>query len=102
MNNPNIEPVIKNGGSAFRGNTRQAKRPLAALPDRDRTDVVRLADFCEGNFISRYQGYRAIEKRLLIGFRRYGNWWVRSNPECIEELLNYLGLDELLFDASTY
>jgi hypothetical protein len=41
-----------------------------------------------------------IAKKLLIAQRLYGQWWVRSNPACLEELLNYLGIEQLFFDAS--
>ena len=101
MNNPPIEPTIKRGGSAFIGNSRIAKRPIPNLSDGKPTYVVSLAEFCARNFISPYQGYQVIDKKLLIAFKRYGKWWVRSNPDCINELLEYLGMEKLLFDAPT-
>jgi len=104
MPNPDLEPKVKRGGSAFNGNFRLAKRPIPHLPNTDKTNVVSLTEFCDRNFITRYQGYKAIDKKLLIAFKMFGRWWVRSNPDCIEHLLEYLGMDELIFDEikSTY
>lgn len=99
METPNIEPTFKRGGSAFNGNRRLGTRPIPNLFNGQPTKVVSLSQFCQQNFISRYQGYRAIELKLLIAFKMFGRWWVRSNPDCYQDLLDYLGLEELLFDA---
>ena len=99
MNNPEIEPLIINGGSAFNGRGLICYRPLSYIQKRNKTYYVSLSEFCTRNFISRDTGYKLIKKRLLIGWRQKGQWWVTSNPDCIEQLLDYLGIDELLFDA---
>lgn len=99
MNNSEIEPVIKRGGSAFRGIGLNNNRPLSRLNDRDRVKVVSLSDWCRGNFISKRTGRELIKRKLLIGFRRHHIWWVTVNSECLSELLNYLGMEQLLFDA---
>ncbi len=59
-----------------------------------------LTAWCNNNFISKDIGRTLIEKKLLIAQRLYGQWWVCANLECIEELLDYLALDELYFDAA--
>lgn len=94
-----IEPIIKRGGSAFRGVGLNNNRPLSRLNDRDNIKVVSLTDWCNGNFISKRSGQKLIKRKLLIGFRRHHVWWVTSNPDCIDELLDYLGIEQLLFDA---
>lgn len=99
MNNPPIEPTIKNGGSAFRGVGLIGYRPVPQIKDRHVTRYVSLSEFCARNFITRDTGYKLIRLKLLIGWRQKGRWWVCSNPDCIEQLLEYLGVDELLFDA---
>ena len=104
--NEEFEPVIKYGGTAFNGNNMQGNRPQSHLIEivdeekiRQTTKVVSLVEFCDRNFITRYQGYQAIKKGLLIGFRKYGKWWVRSNPQCQDLLLDYLNLEILEFDV---
>lgn len=86
-------------GAAFNGNRLMGTRPLSGIPGRSRTNVVSLTDWCKGNFISKRQGYKLIEKKYLIAFRKFGQWWVCANPYCIDALLNYLGMEKLLFDA---
>ena len=101
MTKPKIEPIIINGGSAFCGNTIISTRPLARLPNLaiDKVRVVSLGDWCRYNFITKRVGRTLIKRKLLIGFRFGGQWWVTSNPSCIDELLEYLGVEKLLFDA---
>lgn len=95
-----IEPVIKNGGSAFNGNTTQAYHPIPNLKDRDYLKVVTLTLWCERNFVTPRIGYKLIKLKYLIAFRRHGVWWVTANPECVEQLTEYLGVEKLLFDVS--
>ncbi len=99
MNQPNIEPTIKISGSAFQDNSINNYRPISHIKNRDNTKVVSLAEWCQQNFVSRDIGYTLIKQKLLIGFRRHGYWWVAANPACYEELLEYLGLEQLYFDA---
>ncbi len=94
-----IEPVIKLGGSAFVGNRRMGTRPLPKINEQIYLNVVSLKQWCDGNFISRDTGYKLIELKYLIAFRRHHIWWVAENPDCAEQLLEYLGIEELLFDA---
>ena len=86
-------------GSAFNGNKVMGTRPLSGIPGRSRTNYVSLTDWCQGNFISKKQGTRLIKKKLLIGLKRHGQWWVCANPHCLNELLDYLHVEELWFDA---
>ena len=95
----NIEPTIKISGSAFQDHSINNRRPKSALSDRDNTKVVPLSEWCRQNFISVDIGYTLIKLKLLIGFRRHHVWWVCANPACIEQLLDYLGLEQLYFDA---
>ena len=101
-----IKPVIKNGGSAFRGNTTQAHRPMPFVKEvllrkrRDYIKVVSLREWCDRNFISRDTGYKLIKFKYLVGFRRHGQWWVTANTDCMKQLLEYLDLEKLFFDVS--
>ena len=72
---------------------------MASYPERDRTNVVSLSEWCEKNFISKRIGRKLIERKYLIGFRRHHVWWVCANPDCIDQLLEYLGVERLAFDA---
>lgn len=94
------EPITEISGSAFNGNTIQGSRPFSAIPGRERTNYVSFTDWCSGNFITKRIGYQLIKRRLLIGQKLYGQWWVCANPDCLEQLLEYLGVEELLFDAN--
>lgn len=93
-----IEPTKKIFGSAFVGSTINSCHPISSHYT-DTTKIVSLSEWCNKNFISRDVGYTLIKKKFLIGFRRHQVWWVAANPECIEELLEYLGVEELIFDA---
>ncbi|MDY6899982.1 MAG: hypothetical protein SWZ49_18170 [Cyanobacteriota bacterium] len=95
-----IEPTIKISGAAFNGNTVMATRPFSHIPGRTRTNYVSLTEWCSRNFISKKVGTSLIKKKLLIGLRRHHVWWVCANPNCLEELLEYLGINELFFDAN--
>lgn len=94
-----IEPIIINGGSGFRDNHLNATRPITDIKDSHKLKVVSLTEWCEKNFISKNIGRTLIKHKLLIAFRRHHIWWVASNPDCFDELLDYLGVEELAFDA---
>ena len=93
------KPTVKIGGSAFMGNSTQAHRPISRIDDSEQLYVVTLREWCDRNFITRKVGYRLIKVKYLIAFRRHGQWWVCANPDCIERLLEYLGVEELFFDV---
>ncbi|MEO0834780.1 MAG: hypothetical protein AAFY16_02075 [Cyanobacteria bacterium J06642_3] len=93
------DPVEYVSGSAFNGNTMQATRPITTIAGRDKTNYVSLSDWCVGNFISKDIGYILIKRKLLIGQRIWGQWWVCANPDCYDVLLDYLGVEQLIFDA---
>jgi hypothetical protein len=95
---PEIEPCIPLYGSAFQANTLNGTRPLSRLIDSDRLVVVKLTKFCAENFISIDVGYRLIKLKFLIAFRRHHVWWIAINPLCKQELLDYLGVEQLLGD----
>src|SRR6056300_907531 len=99
MNNPPIEPIEYISGSAFNGNTIQATRPISSLRGRSRTNYVSLTQWCQQNFVSKRIGYILIKRKLLIGQRIWGQWWVCANPDSLEDLLEYLGVEVLLFDV---
>ena len=99
MNNPQIEPLIKNGGSAFQANSINATRPVERINHLNKVQVVSLTEWCAKNFITKYTGRTLIKKKLLIGFRQKHQWWVTANPDCLQELLDYLGVEELAFDV---
>lgn len=96
---PEIEPTPKISGNAFNGDRLMTSRPMPHLYHADKTNVVSLSDWCENNFITKNQGRTLLRRKLLVGFRRHHVWWVAANPDCINELLEYLGVDELAFDA---
>ena len=87
-------------GSGFITNNLNFNRPITRLKDRERTNYVSLTLWCKENFISKKIGRNLIKKKLLIAQRLYGQWWVCTNPNCLEELLNYLGVEQLNFDAN--
>lgn len=99
MNNPKIEPIIINGGSAFRGNTLNATRPIGRITESNKVKVVSLTFWCAQNFITKRTGRKLIKLKYLIAFRQKGQWWVTANPECIDRLIEYLGIEELAFDV---
>lgn len=94
-----IEPIKKLGGSAFQNNYLNATRPIPHLHNQQVTNVVSLSDWCKGNFVSKRIGRNLIKRKLLIAFRRHHIWWVCANSDCLDELLAYLGMEQLLFDA---
>jgi hypothetical protein len=96
---PKIEPEIQLFGSAFQGNTLNSTRPLPRLIEVERTNVVKLTDLCRANFITIDVGYRLIKLKYLIAFRRHHVWWVTTNPTCKQELLDYLGVEQLFGDV---
>ncbi len=99
MNDPLIEPTIINGGSAFCGNRLNATRPIGRINNSTRVKVVSLSEWCQKNFISKRIGRALIKRKLLIAFRFKGQWWVTANPDCIEQLIEYLGVEKLAFDV---
>lgn len=99
MNNPPIEPLIINGGSAFRVNNLNSSRPVSRLTNSNKVKVVSLTEWCSKNFISKRIGRKLIKLKYLIAFRYKGQWWVTANPDCLPELLEYLGIEELAFDV---
>lgn len=102
MNEPKIEPKAKISGAAFNGNTVMGTRPLSSIPGRSQTNYVSLTEWCSKNFISKKVGTTLIKKKLLIGTRRHHVWWVCANPYCLDDLLDYLGISELFFDADNF
>lgn len=96
---PEIEPKIQLFGAAFQANTLNSTRPLSRLRNANCVAVVKLTQFCRGNFISIDVGYRLIKLKYLIAFRRHHIWWIAINPNCKQELLDYLGVEQLLFDV---
>jgi len=96
---PEIEPTPKISGNAFNGDRLMATRIIPHLSDTEKTNVVSLTQWCEENFITKNQGRTLLKRKLLVGFRRHHVWWVAANPDCIDELLEYLGVEELAFDA---
>ncbi|MEY2832275.1 MAG: hypothetical protein RLZZ574_1533 [Cyanobacteriota bacterium] len=94
-----IEPIIISGGSAFNGNTIQGTRPKTRIEKQDYVKVVSLALWCKRNFISRDTGYKLIKLKYLITFRRHGHYWVCADPLCKPQLLEFLGIEKLLFDV---
>ena len=94
-----IEPVVINGGSGFRDNYLNATRFSSRFLDKDNIKVVSLTEWCTKNFISKRIGRTLIKKKLLIAFRRHHVWWVAANLDCLEKLLEYLEVKELVFDA---
>lgn len=101
----NEDPVIWLSGSAFQDNEINNRRPISFLrqekdPERDVTNFVSLTEWCNKNFISKRIGRALIKKKLLVGQRLWGQWWVCANLDCLPVLLEYLGIEELYFDAS--
>ena len=102
--------VLLNSGSAFNGSGINRYRLKSSIEDLDpvlnvikirkQTNYVSFTQFCEQNFISKNIGRKLIQKKLLICQRLYGKLWVCSDPNCRQELLDYLNLQELFFDAN--
>jgi hypothetical protein len=101
--------VILNSGSAFNGAGINRHYIKSTIKDRDpilniiryreRTNYVSFTEFCARNFISKDIGRSLIKKKLLICQRLYGKLWVTSDPNCRQELLDYLLVNSLNFDA---
>lgn len=102
-----MDAIQFNSGSAFNGNPLQAKRVKSnlykeennQLVDIEKTNYASLTDWCNRNFISKDIAHTLLAKKLLIGQKLYGRWWVCANRECLIELLDYLNIEELFFDA---
>ena len=86
-------------GSGFNGNNLNSTHPLTGLKGRERTNYVSLSEWCSKNHISKNTGRTLIRKKYLIGQRLYHQWWVCANLDCLEELLEYLRIEQLSFDA---
>lgn len=99
MEEPTIESTVEISGAAFNGNTVMATRPLSRIPGNEKTSYVSLTEWCRRNFISKKQGTRLIKRKLLIAQRMYGQWWVCANLQCLDDLLEELGVEQLAFDA---
>ena len=96
---PEIESCIPLYGSAFQGNTINSTRPLSRFEETESVKVVKLTDLCRANFISIDVGYKLIKLKYLIAFRRHHIWWVTCNHLCKQELLDYLGVEQLFGDV---
>lgn len=90
---------IYSSGAAFNGNKLMGTRPLSSIPNKTRTNFVSFTEWCQKNYISKDQGRYLIKKKMLIAQRLWGQWWVCANPYCLDELLKYLNVEELTFDA---
>jgi hypothetical protein len=99
MNNTPIKPIIICHGSAFNGNTIQGTQPLNRIDNQDYVKVISLTLWCKRNFISRDTGYKLIKLKYLIAYRRHGYYWVCANSLCLPQLLEFLGVEKLLFDV---
>ncbi len=93
-------------GSAFVDNDINNFRPLSVAVDfygekKPTTKFVTLTEWCAKNFISKKVGRTLIKKKLLIAQRLGGQWNVCANCEehCYQLLLEYLGVEQLMFDA---
>ena len=95
-------------GSAFNGNTLQAHQIKSNLYEyqnqqiinQEKTNYVSLTEWCNRNFISKRIGRNLLAKHLLIGQKLFGQWWVCANQDCLLSLLDYLGVEQLIFDAN--
>lgn len=87
-------------GSGFTRNKFNGNRIQTQLRNREKTSFVPFSQWCENNFISKRIGRQLLAKHLLIGQRLGGRWWVCANKDCLEELTDYLQVEELFFDAN--
>lgn len=99
MNNPEIEPLVKNGGSAFQNNNLNSSRPLGRFVNSNKVKIVSLTEWCGKNFITKRVGRKLIKLKYLIAFRYKHQWWVTANSDCLPELLEYLNVEKLAFDV---
>lgn len=90
----------KISGSAFNENKFKGNRIKYNFSGKTKINYVSLTQWCRENFISKTKGKDLLKKRLLIGQRLNGQWWVCANKDCLEDLLLYLDLDKLFFDAN--
>lgn len=89
----------KRKGNAFQGDYTRSFRPYGALPDRTNTKFVLGTEFKKRNNITHHQMLYCIQRKYLAAIRRGGAWQVASIPWCRVEMLEYLGLDSLAYDA---
>ena len=90
---------LKISGAAFNRNKFKGNRIKSSLNDKNKIYYISLTKWCEGNFISKKTGRNLLIKKLLIGQRYKGQWWVCANQDCQEALLDYLKLEQLYLDA---
>lgn len=86
-------------GSAFNGAGINRYHILSSIPNYEKTNYVSFTDFCRNNFISKNIGRTLIKKKYLICQRLFGRLWVCVNLECYQQLLDYLSIESINFDA---
>jgi hypothetical protein len=96
---PRIYPQFS--GSAFNGNYLQSFRIWSRDPNKEKLIFIPLTDFCKVNFISRNTGRTLIKKKLVIAKRCGGVWWVAQKDSCIEELKDFLDVNEINWNNVT-
>ncbi len=89
-------------GAAFNGNRLMSTRPKSQLI-RDSngnllkcTKYISLSNFCRLNFVTKRTASSALAKKYLVGIRYKGQWWVAVDFECLEDLKDYLGLEDVI------
>lgn len=91
---------IHKSGNAFDICTIRGCKPISSFPELDKVNYVSLTEWCQKNYISKKVGRTLIKKKYLLAQRLYGRWWVCANLHCLEQLLEYLSLEQLFFDAN--
>lgn len=89
---------VRISGAAFNRNKFKGNRIKSSLNNRNKTYYISLTKWCNGNFISKDIGRNLLKKKLLIGQKYKGQWWVCTDENCKEFLLDYLGLEQLYLD----
>ena len=92
-------PVNLKRGNAFQNDVVRNSYVKGALTDRTNTKFVLGTEFKRRNFISHHQFRECLKRGYLVGIRRGGAWQVASCAPMKEEMLHYLGMDALLYDA---
>ena len=90
----------KISGSAFNENKFKGNHVKSSLSGKNKTNYVSFTEWCQKNFISKAVGRELLKRKLLIGQRLKGEWWVCANKDSLEDLLDYIGLTQLFFDAN--
>lgn len=65
----------------------------------EKTNYVSFTDFCKYNFITKEIGRTLIIKKYLICQRLFGKLWVCVNKPYKQELLDYLNIEQIFYDA---